>query len=338
MPPNPTPWQALRFPSTETYTFPNIVNVEVFRGKCPCNCRHCPVGNVEPAARETRFGSMAIDLDLFDRITKEIGRHHWSAARLHSVGDPILWNELPKALQIAAENGARPWVFTSAVTSNEAMLDALSRHGTIVEVSVNSTHAADYRETKGIDAFDLVVENIRHMRKNASGGVRLLASRVQSQDRAADEEFKRYWKASGLVDDAFVRSYHTYNEAIAELDPGLAKSPHQACLVHWARFNIDVRGRAVVCFNELFKSELDDSLVYGDVNTTTIAEIWHGPKLTALRKAELSGNYEELSWAGRLPCKNCTSCQPLLTTGQTSEHQLDQLDSPTADPPSDHSA
>ncbi len=204
----------------------------------------------------------------------------------------------------------------------------LYRHAAIVEVSVNSINAADYRETKGIDAFDRVLENLRAMHERRGNGVRLIASRVQSQDQNADEEFVRHWKSSGLVDDSFVRSYHTYNDAIAELDPHQAKPPHQACLVHWARFNIDVQGRAVVCFNELFKPALEPSLILGNVHTGKISEIWHGPKLTALRKAELSGDYGQLAATEHLPCNKCTSCQPLCKHGPTSEHQLVQLDLP----------
>ncbi len=153
---------------------------------------------------------------------------------------------------------------------------------------------------------------------------RLIVSRVESSNRAADAEFTRYWKNSGLVADAFVRSYHTYNDLLPELGPRPASTPKEPCLVHWARFNINVDGHAVVCFNELFKERLPSSLLLGDLRERKIAEIWQGTELTALRRAELQNDYSALSFSAALPCKNCSFCQPLRGHRQTSEHQIEQ--------------
>ena len=103
------------------------------------------------------------------------------------------------------------------------------------------------------------------------------------------------------------------------------KTEHEPCLVHWARFNISVDGYALVCFNELFKKEVDPRLIYGDVNQRSIADIWHGMMLTELRQAALHNNYEKLPFADALPCGKCTYCQPLYGKRQTSEHQIRQL-------------
>jgi len=52
--------------------FPNIVNVEVYRGNCPCRCVHCPVGTTLPAQRNQVFGDGEITLALFRKIAEEI--------------------------------------------------------------------------------------------------------------------------------------------------------------------------------------------------------------------------------------------------------------------------
>jgi hypothetical protein len=150
----------------------------------------------------------------------------------------------------------------------------------------------------------------------------LIVSRTQSTDPDADAEFVRYWRASGLVDDAFVRSFHSYNGLLRGGPCGAAEPRHEACLVHWARFNIGVEGQAVVCFNELFRERLDPRLVLGDVRGERIRDIWHGTALSALRRAEWSGDYQGLPFGAALPCPRCTSCQPLRGARQTSEHQI----------------
>jgi len=317
----------LGFPSRQAFEFPNFVNVEVFRGACPCNCVHCPVGMAEPVTRRSTFGEKGIDLRLYDRITAEVGAHPWATVRVHSVGDPVLWRDLPEALRIGKLNNARSWIFTCAVTRDRALLEAMCENASVIEVSVNSTTPEDYRKTKGINAFDLVMDNITHLRARKGQGarVRLLVSRVQSSDRPADKQFVDWWRSTGLVDDAFVRSYHTYNDALPQLSACQDGPAHEPCLVHWARFNVSVDGLAIVCFNELFKREVPPSLILGDLRRQSIADIWHGPKLAALRRSELRADYTELPFGEELPCRHCTFCQPLFGDRQTSEHQIDEL-------------
>lgn len=313
--------------SREMVEFPKIVNLEVYRGGCPCGCVHCPVGATAAEKRKEIFGKKGIDLDLYKKIMDEITEHSFAAVRIHSVGEPLMWDNLVDALKLHSHS-LKSWLFTSGVTNDPSLLEAICETIHIVEVSVNSTASDDYKNTKGMDAFDRVCKNIGYMHsfiKKNGLHTRLIVSRVQSRDKIKDAEFVRYWKASGLVNDSFVRSYHTYNDLIEELEPGKTRPTHEPCLVHWARFNISVDGYAVVCFNELFKESLDASLILGDVNRQTIAEIWRGEKLAALREAELSGNYSGISSNDALPCKDCYSCQPLFGGRQTSEHQIKQI-------------
>ncbi len=323
----------LGFRTKEESEFPNIINVEVYRGYCPASCLHCPVGITEPNERRKRFGDKGIDLRLYKKIVDEIAEHPGSALRIHSAGEPLVWQDLVEAIKISNNTNINSWIFTCAITTDKSLLEALCEYTSFIEVSVNSITPEDYAATKGVNLFRNVKENITHMHdyiiKNSLSG-RLIASRVQSMDEAADKEFVRHWKSSGLVNDAFVRSYHTYNEIMDELAVEGVLSKHEPCLVHWARFNINTEGLAVVCFNELFKEKLDPALIYGDINKQSIAEIWNGPGLTALREAELSGDYSNLPFIEAVPCKDCTACQPLFGDRETSEHQIDQLEGKNA--------
>ena len=318
--------KSLGFPSLQMYEFPNFVNVEVYSGRCPCRCAHCPVGRTPPGKRKNRFGERAIDLGLFKKITDEMTEYPHATLRLHSVGEPLLWPDLIPALQYAHERSVRTWLFTSAVTNNRLLLEEVCNFADVIEVSVNSTNAEDYAETKGVKAFKNVEANIRHMSqclqtRRHSG--RLLASRVQSNSPAEDAAFVHVWKGSTWVDDAFVRTFHTYNNLLENQGPQSGrKSTHEPCLVHWGRFNISAEGHVVACFNELFKEDRNEILILGDINRQGIAEIWQGEKLKAIRSAELKNDYSGLEFAEILPCRNCTSCQPLFGHKETSECQV----------------
>lgn len=308
--------------------FPAIVNVEVLRGRCPCRCVHCPVGLVPPRDRRGRFGFDTMAPGLFEAIADEIARHPGTVLRLHATGEPLWWKYLPDAAASLRARAVRSWLFTCGVTADTDLLRALMADLDIVEVSVDAVDAAGYRASKGIDAFDLVRRNIELMAGCGPDGrrARLLVSRVGTRDAERDQAFVDFWLSTGLVDDAFVRSRHSYNNLLAET-PAAAVATPAPCLVHWARFNVALDGTAVVCFNELFKETLDPGVQLGHVGRDSIAEIWHGARLQEVRRVNLAGDYDPAGWTGQLPCRTCSECQPLggVPGRRTSEHQVAQI-------------
>lgn len=318
-------YKSFGFASEAYYQFPNIVNLEVYRGKCPCKCIHCPVGRVEYENREERFGTHAISLSLFSKVIKEMEKYQHSTIRIHSVGEPLLWPELVPALRILHETKVRSWIFTSLITNDKSVLNALCECCDIVEVSVNSCSRSDYLQTKGIDSYDVVVDNLHYMIEYISSHnlkTRIVLSRVQSDSKEMDDAFVSYWKATGLCADAFVRKYHNYNNLLEERSE--IHSSKVPCLVHWMRFNIAYDGTVVTCFNELFHPVLREDVVLGNLNDSTIHEIWHSDSMMNLRYAELHG-YGGSSYDEDFPCRNCFSCQAYDGKHETSEHQIEAL-------------
>ena len=302
--------------------FPSIVNINVMSGRCPCSCVHCPMGSVAPPERFGRFGLREMDLALFFRIVEEISQNN-SLIRIHSVGEPLLWRNLPDSLPVLRNFGVKSWLFTSAVTDNKELLVELCENISIIEVSVNATKADEYCKTKGIDAFGMVSENIafmsQHVRKNGLN-TRLLLSRVQTNDETSDNKFIAYWKDKQLADDVFVRSYHNYNNILDIRGEADVKKP---CLVHWARASIDCDGTVVCCFNELFKKYSDDVILGRLDEQTSIKQIWKGDKLALIRSCDMSGDFSRLPF--KIPCESCRTCQPLDTVRETSEKQLNAI-------------
>lgn len=320
-------WQELGFPNKHAWQFPPIINIEVLRGKCPCLCVHCPLGLIPFEKRKSVFDELTIEFDLFKKIVDETADFSHSSLRIHSVGEPLLWTQLANALKYAHSKSVKTWLFTCAITDDTDLLEKICQYTSIIEVSVNSISSEDYQLTKGVNAFELVESNLKKMRyfiQNNALKTRLIVSRVQSQDPEIDKKFVEYWKSSGLVDDAFIRSYHTYNDLL-EAKINNSKKSIRSCLVHWARFNISVKGDAVVCFNELFKKDLLKTVVLGNLITTSIQSIWHSVQFNKIRNVNLSGEYGLLGLADNdyFPCEKCTSCQPINSPHPTSEKQIE---------------
>lgn len=318
--------EKLGFESFEHYGFPNIINVCVIRGACPCQCIHCPVGITPPAERPIKFGHSTMSVGLFENIVTEMSEYPHSTLRLHGVGEPLLWNELAHALKFAFEHNVLTWIFTSLITKDQSLLKALVSYCNIIEISINAFDKQEYQKTKGINAFDQVRTNLEFLRGMINKdhlSTRIIVSRVESKNKRYDADFIDYWKSNSLVDDAFVRSYHDYNSVLAN-KLGQKTQGIIPCLVHWSRFNIDNDGTVVLCFNELFKGPIPNAdIVLGNIEKQTIGEIWHCEKLNLLRRAQLNRDYSGIDFKETLPCLNCTSCQPYRGGNKpTSEFQI----------------
>ncbi len=321
------------FSSPEMQLFPSIINVEIYRGNCQCRCVHCPIGVTHSHDREKKYGLQHMEPRLYKKIIDEVTHYPRSILRLYSVGEPSLWNYLYEALILTANKGIKTWIFTNGVTHDRSLLGHICHYTRIIEVSINSIDGDDYMRTKGIDAFDQVVSNIQWMRneilKNRFN-TRLIVSRVESNNKELDKNFIHYWKKSGLVNDAIVRSYNTYNGLVDNISKGeekvFQKNFHEPCLVHWARFNIGINGNVIVCLNELFRDSIEPACIFGNIFDQSIKEIWQSTRMNELRLAELTQEYFRCHDWEKLPCRHCNSCQPLYGKQETSEHQISQLE------------
>ena len=313
------------FESENQRVFPTIVNLCVLRGSCPCKCVHCPIGLTPISERKIRFGDEVIPLELYEKVLEEMAKFKHSVLRIHSVGEPLLWKNLESALVFSKRKNVKTWLFTCLVTRNIALLGRIAEYCSVIEISINSYDRENYLETKGIDAFYLVVNNIRYIHDTIKKGklnTRLIVSRVESEDKRYDKDFVAYWGNSELVNDAFIRTYHNYNDVI---DNKFHRDTNEIipCLVHWSRFNIDCDGKAILCFNELFKGpKPDERLIVGDVTKNNISEIWHGRKISLIRKAQLGKNYAIIDFTENLPCKSCFSCQTISGLKITSKKHI----------------
>ena len=323
-------YQKNGFLDEKSWEFPNIINLNVLRGICPCRCIHCPIGLTQIDKRIEYFGEDTIEFSLYKKIVDEIAfQGKKGLLRIHSVGEPLLWNSLPEAVRYSKGKDVKTWIFTSAYTEDMRLLEILCENIDIIEVSVNSTTREDYLTTKGIDGFPVVTAAINYMTayiQKYSLSTRLICSRVETKQQLIDDQFVEYWKNVPGIADAFVRSYHNYNGLLKDnglLNGCLSEKHLSPCLVHWGRFNIDIDGTAVICFNELFKKNRSRDIILGNVITDSIESIWKSEKMNKLRRFLLGLSDERV---GTIPCINCATCQEYPPKVPTSEVQIKALE------------
>ena len=304
-------------------TDPKIINLGVVRGNCPAKCIHCPVGETPASIRNEKFGYGYMDIEIFYSLCSQIkefnsGDLPW--LRIHGIGEPATWHSLGKALAFTQSNKIKTWVFTMGLgTNRETFLETFAL-ADIVEFSINASSIEDFKCTKGLgnkeyDEIKLRMEKLASLKNRP----KILVSRVQTKDKAKDDEFIEYWKSKNIFDDVFIRSFHDYGKRIEDKDNLLINSTvnytKKSCLVPTARMNIDgVLGIAVRCFNELFdKPEVAKSKSIGSIlESNSLKDIWYSETMNKWRENTFA--YEQ--------CSTCKACQPV--NPNSSEKQLVQ--------------
>lgn len=290
---------------------PEIINLGVFRGACPCRCVHCPVGLTTPPERASVFGRGALDVALFDRFCQEI-EPLACTVRLHAVGEPTLHPGFRDLLGVVRGRGlvGRMWLFTCGLFA-PALIPDLAQSIAIIEVSINSTGHEDYRQTKGVDAFGRVTANLERLqdrRVRLGSGARVVLTRVQGTPDS-DAAFVEYWRLRGF--ECFVRSRHSYSGILGggQAGPQESRVALPKCLVPWRRLNLDgtlVPGKivAVDCFNVLFQrpERVPAACRMGTFPDDGFAELWNNVHFEKRRALLMAGA------ATSSPCDRCVEC------------------------------
>jgi radical SAM protein with 4Fe4S-binding SPASM domain len=70
----------------------------------------------------------------------------------------------------------------------------------------------------------------------------------------------------------------------------------KCCISLLAEFNILWNGDVILCSNDFGKK-----MILGNINDSSIKEIWNGPQYQAIRKLQYKGEYQKIS-----VCRNCS--------------------------------
>jgi len=116
-------------------------------------------------------------------------------------------------------------------------------------------------------------------------------------NRDEKEEFISYWGSCGA--NVKIRPKVSWGGMIEAPNLVLGREDRWPCYWAMRTMSITDRGLAVTC-----AVDLDARYVAGDVNKSTISEIWNGP-LKDLRRLHLEGRYEELPGI----CRDCRDWQ-----------------------------
>ena len=70
---------------------------------------------------------------------------------------------------------------------------------------------------------------------------------------------------------------------------------YHPCVIPFSTMHVTAMGHVALC-----PQDFDATINFGDINTSTIVEVWRGEKMRAMRALHLSGNRNEVSL-----CQGC---------------------------------
>ena len=90
-----------------------------------------------------------------------------------------------------------------------------------------------------------------------------------------------------------IRATHIQDELIPE---GRDPLDFTVCAPLWQRMTIRANGDVIACCH------LSNKLGIGNINESSIYDIWHGERMNEIRRIHLAGRYQEID-----VCKSCMS-------------------------------
>lgn len=314
------------FQSEKEAQFPPLVQIALMHYICNSKCKKCPVGMVNRGEmgqdKKGEFDPKKrgyFPFNVFKKIADEMGRHPWSILRFHGRGEPLLHRDYVKMISYGKKAGIGTITsFTNATLLDEEMSEAILDSGLdLLELSVDAFSEKLYKDFRGTDYFDQVVENASNFIKlrNARGSgtkTKVIVSAVDCPEFQVEKEaFRKFWEAR--ADMVIFRPYHTYGGRLPSLD--VCQSVEAVpCSQLWTRFSINPWGQVNACFNDWADEE-----IVGDLRNEgeTIARIWTNEKFENMRRKSL----EETKILNC--CKTCLATK----TGwiYTYQHLIDKL-------------
>ncbi len=282
------------FQSERDAKFPPLVQLALMHYICNSRCKKCPVGlynrgeiGLNNTGEFDPKKAVFFPIEFFYKIADEMGNYPWSILRLHGRGEPLLHPNYIEMIAYAKKAGVGTVTsFTNGILLDEKKTEQILDAGLdLLELSIDAYSQKLYREFRGTDYFQQVVENAENFIKarNKRGDkteTRVIVSAVDCPELQPEKQtFKEYW--SKRADKVIFRPYHTYG---GRLPPINSCQPDEVvpCSQLWTRFSINPWGEVNACFNDWADLE-----IVGDLNKSTIAEVWRSNAFEAIREASL---------------------------------------------------
>ena len=271
--------------------FPLMVQVEV-TSDCTLNCVMCPRSKLEDQAGYMHF-------DLFKKIVDECSRHRSFGELLFSgIGEPLLHPQILEMGKLAQNKGVPKIRLTtnSTLLTKQKIEEIL--YGDVFDeigLSLDALTEETYKKVKKSANFQTVQGNIAHFLKRKGNGGRPFVSlhilKMRETASEIDGFLKKWTPLLGKGDHILVKDVHDFAGQVEDRRPGVQAHTDKRtpCRQLWNFLYVSWDGDVMPCCMDPLRR-----LKIGNLNQSSLEELWKGSLIQELRHIHLQGKYNEI--------------------------------------------
>ncbi len=276
---------------------PTIFTIET-TNVCNLNCIMCP-------RREMTRKMGIMDLGFFKKIVDQAKPYNrWIL--LHGMGEPLTDKHIFEMIDYCESNGIKVELSTNCTlldkeNAKKLLKTKLSR----LILSVDAVTEGTYKKIRRQGDFNKVMENINNfleMKKESRSKTEIVLQLiVMKENKKEINDFVGKWQ--GKVSKVLVKPFSSWAGQLSEIGElgeegyryqNAVPKTRPACYYLWKSVVVQWDGKVVPCCRDF-----NSKIVLGDLKEQTLAEIWKGKKIKAMRKAHLEGRFKNTL------CDNC---------------------------------
>ena len=287
---------------------PYKINIDVANA-CNFRCAFCFHAMDAVALRKAGFKPSIMDIELFERIVQQIGDFPdpIRCIGLAGIGEPLLNKKLPDMIKLVKDCNVSEKV---VVTTNGSLLTpelsgALVRAGLDeIIISIEALSSQRYYDiTLASVDFEKLVQNIGLLYSNR-GECKVYVKIMNTSFDNQQDKNKFHQLFDDISDMAYVEQmipqfkpidYSKFNTNFDKTLYGKAILPIDVCPMIFYAMQISTSGNVCPCC-----IDFNESVVFGNVQTEAVYDIWNGEPFTAFRKTHLAKKRNRIEL-----CRDC---------------------------------
>jgi radical SAM protein with 4Fe4S-binding SPASM domain len=309
-------------PTVVSYPFA-VFNIEL-TNECPMKCVMCPRTN--NMTRDIGF----MDFGLFTKVIDELveANPEYAAKNevwLHHFGESLTHPDFPKFIAYASSKGVYACLSINPIMLNLKVSRALleARPSKLL-ISLDGHDDESFENIRGVKrAYTRSKENLLRfleLKKELKSKTKVIMSMINFElNQESINEMSSYWRGVEGIDQFLNKPFVNWNGDANDVNRFKNEQNTPAplekvtCGYPWDKMTIAWDGDVVPCCYDY-----DKKYVLGNVRQESLASIWNGPKMRALRR-EFSSNKVENPL-----CKSCDYLRaPYEATNLRRAHQYE---------------
>ena len=271
-------------------SLPEIVQIES-TNICNAKCVFCPRDEMH-----RRQGVMSFDL--FKKIVDECAELGITHVRVHNYGEPFIDRRLVEKVRYAKGKGIQEvgMISNGSLITEEVARGMIEAGLDAINISVDAGGREVFESTRIGLKYDKVIDNVeRLVRLRTELGRRrpkLIPSFVRQNNSADEQAFIEHWKA--IADKIHITDLHNWAGTLNR-----ESDVNYPCYRPWLTFTILWDGRVSLCC-----ADFDGRTVLGDLNSSTIQEVWNAEPYRNVRRMHLESGGPDICRSCDLPRKD----------------------------------